>query len=265
SWSANAADQLLDGLIDRPPSAKEEAALVAQSEDLGQYLCAVIEAAGNAAEDKAQAAVNALAGMRLGVDLAMMGLDFAKSFVPGGSMVLTQSAKWLFDQAADKAEGGLGVEGVPELAEGGLKGFLSQEIDSKEQAAWAEAKTDVSKTHVMVEELVRDTTAGQLLQGALARPPEERDLLLDRLGISALAPDGTELRGIAALQDAGLVDNEGRVAIPRSGTDAHIRYERWASTEARAFSGHVSHLSQDTAQRLSGCLVTHLHIEQTGK
>ena len=264
-WSTAAANQHLEKLLGRPPGPDAEGLLQTQSDNLGQYLCAVIEAAGTSAKDKAEAAVNALAGMRLGVDLLFMGVDFATSFVPGGSTVLQKSAKWLFDKAIDKTQSGVGIEGMPEHVKGGLKGYLTADIDSREDAAWEEAKINVHDTHVMVEELMRDTMTAGLLQGALTHSPEERDMVLDRLGIRAVAPDGSELRGMAALQDAGLLDPNGLVTIPSPGTDAHVRYERWASTEAPAFNGQVSELSQDSAQRLSGCLVTHLHIEQTGK
>lgn len=64
------------------------------------------------------------------------------------------------------------------------------------------------------ERIIRDGVIAALLNRALAAPPEQRDQLLELLHVKAIAPDGSELRGTAALQDAGLFDGQGNVRIP---------------------------------------------------
>lgn len=67
---------------------------------------------------------------------------------------------------------------------------------------------------VAAANLVFDAMATALLQGALAAPPEKRDQLLAVLPLRAR--DGTPLSGMSALEEADLLDDNGRLTFPEA-------------------------------------------------
>lgn len=137
----------------------------------------------------------------------------------------------------------------------GLNEFLCDRVEvlAKQAGSGDTRASRLDDVRVATEEIVQDAVAGALLEKALSAPAEQRDQLLDGLGVEGSAPDGTALRGTAALQDVGLLDGQGRLKIPERETDAHIRYERWAFGEARSFGGSVSKLIAGTRAKLEQC------------
>lgn len=137
----------------------------------------------------------------------------------------------------------------------GLNEFLCDRVEvlAKEAGSGDTKRSRLDDVRVATEEIVQDAVVGALLETALSAPAEQRDQLLDGLGVEGAAPDGTELRGTAALQDVGLLDGQGGLTIPERGTDEHIRYERWAFGEARSFSGIVSKLIGGTRTKIEQC------------
>ena len=259
AWASDASNEYLNQLSGKNVGPASMFTMDDQrSKHLGEYLCSMVHGASNAATDKAQAAVDALWGMRLGIDLAFMGVDLAKSFLPGAGVV-TKVGEFAIGQAADAIQGGAGVEGMPDLAQGGVKGFLDREVEAKENSAWAQAKVEVKDAHVQSHELVVDTLTGSMLQEAIRRPPEECDRLLDQLGIRAIGPDGNELRGLDALRDAKLLGDDGRIHIPRPGTPDHTRYRDWARLEAKDFDGKISGLALPVETHFNGCITSAIH------
>lgn len=137
----------------------------------------------------------------------------------------------------------------------GLTRFLCDQI----KALGAKAGSGDTKVkrlddlRVTSEEMVRDGFARALLEKLLAAPAEWREQLLDALGVRATGNDGGELRGTAALQNAGVIDAQGHVAVPARGTDHYTRYERWLSAEAPGLAGTLSKLQGDVRAELDRC------------
>lgn len=254
SWASQAAASHIDGVIgkekewDRP----RKQALAQQSKELGNYLCAVIKAETMAAENKAQAAADALTGMRIGANIFSMGLDLASGFVPGGG-ALKAGGKFLFDKAIDTVKGGTGVEGLPLGLEGGLTGVMDDEIKSQEDAAWAKAKLEVADALPMAKEFVRDQVAGGLLQETLLRSSPDREEALAQLGVSQ-----------AAIEEAGLLTENGRVKIPLPGSADYTRYTNFLRANS-SFGGAITEASEGVADNFTDCMNSALILKTTGK
>ncbi|MGH9195991.1 MAG: hypothetical protein ACRD1T_09655 [Acidimicrobiia bacterium] len=152
-----------------------------------------------------------------------------------------------------------GLDTVAEQFEGqvsGLNEFLCDRVEvlAKDAGSGDTKASRLDDVRVATEEIVQDAVAGALLDKALSAPAEQRDQILDGLGVESAAPDGTALRGTAALQDVGLLDGQGRLTIPKRKTDEHIRYERWAFGEARSFGGTVGKLIAGTRTTIEQCI-----------
>lgn len=139
-----------------------------------------------------------------------------------------------------------------------LNRFFCEELEAlgklaKEGSGDLEARR-VDQARITTSQTVWDAMASALLQGALAKPPDQRDRLLAGLKVEAEADDGTKLEGVAALQDAGLVDADGHFSLPEPDTAEHVRYVDWASEEARRFASRVDSLTEPTRMRIEECL-----------
>lgn len=114
----------------------------------------------------------------------------------------------------------------------------------------------------LAEDLVFDAMVTALLQGALAAPPEKRDQLLTGLGVRAVRdnpkePPGrgdTEFSGMAALQEAELLDPSGHFKVPELGTAEYNRYKKWYSGDAKGLAGQVDALVEPTEDKMAECL-----------
>lgn len=117
--------------------------------------------------------------------------------------------------------------------------FLCQRLQTLSNAAGSgdSKQKRMSEAGAVSEQIVRDAVIAALLNRALAAPPEQRDQLLDLLGVEAIGPDGSELKGTAALQDAGLMGAEDSVTIPERGSSKYTQYLDWFGHEARGLSG----------------------------
>jgi hypothetical protein len=94
--------------------------------------------------------------------------------------------------------------------------FLCQRLRSlAADAGSGKDKTERMSTAAGVSDrIVRDAMNAALINRALSQPAERRDELLDSMGVKAIGPDGSELRGTDALKDAGLLDSNGALRIP---------------------------------------------------
>jgi hypothetical protein len=252
AWAGQAASSYIDDLLGNPWDKKRTQLLDNQSAEMGNYLCAVIKGSTKAAENKAQAAVDALQGMRIGANIFSMGIDFASGFVPGGG-ALKAGGKFLFDKAIDTVKGGTGVEGLPLGLEGGLTGVMDDEIKSQEDSAWAKAKVEVNDALPLAREFVRDSMAGGLLQEAIHRPSPGREQALDQLGVQ---PE--------ALQAAGLLDQSGNVKIPLMGTPEYTNYTNFLAKNP-ALAGAVEKASAGVADNFTDCMTDALIVKNAGK
>lgn len=70
---------------------------------------------------------------------------------------------------------------------------------------------------------------------------------------------------MAALRDAGLLDDDGRFAIPPLGTAEYEQYRTWASHEAGGFASRVGMLSGPARDQFTDCVVHHLDTADKGK
>lgn len=111
----------------------------------------------------------------------------------------------------------------------------------------------LDETRTAARELVFDAMASALLQGALDAPSERRDKLFDGLAIQAKADDGTKLSGIAALQEAGLVDLNGRFTFPERGTRQYEEYKTWFD-DAEGLASRIDLLIKPTRIKIDECL-----------
>ncbi|MGH9891376.1 MAG: hypothetical protein ACREA0_05220, partial [bacterium] len=251
SWAGKAAGSYIDELLGKELEDADRQELTREGTKLGNYLCAVIKAETKAAENKAQAAVDALAGMRIGANIFSMGLDFATCFVPGGG-ALKAGGKFLFDKAIDTVKGGTGVEGLPLGLEGGLTGVMDDEIKSQEDAARAKTKVEVNDALRLAGEFVRDSIAGGLLQQALQRPSPDREEALSKLRVDP-----------AAIEQAGLLDEHGRVKIPQWGTPEYTKYTDFLGKHD-SFSGALDTATEGVADNFSLCMTNALIAKTAG-
>lgn len=252
SWADQAAASHIDALLGRPLEPVQRQVLAQRSKELGNYLCAVIKAETKAAENKAQAAVDALMGMRIGANIFSMGLDFASGFVPGGKIAST-TGKFLFNKAVDIGKGGTGIEGLPLGLEGGLNGVMEDELKSQEDAARAQSKLEVADALPMAREFVRDAVAGGLLQQTLLRSSPDREEALRQLGIDA-----------TMIRDAGLLDSNGRVKIPLRGAAEYTGYTNFLRNNP-ALGGAITEATEGVADNFTECMNTALLLKTTGK
>jgi hypothetical protein len=140
----------------------------------------------------------------------------------------------------------------------GLTDFLCDQIKGLRAKAGSGKRKDerLDDVRVSSEDLVKDGFARALLGRVVAAPAEQRDQLLDALGVKDTASDGAELRGTAALQSVGLLDGQNRVAIPELRTDQHVRYERWLHEDAAGFGGITSRLMGNARAEIDRCSST---------
>jgi hypothetical protein len=133
--------------------------------------------------------------------------------------------------------------------------FLCDQIKALgNRAGSGDTKTKrLDNVRVASEELVRDGFARALLEKVLALPAEQRETLLDALGLKATSTDSAELPGTQALKNAGLLDAQGQIAIPQRGTDQYTRYERWLQEEAPGLAGTISILSGNARAEIDRC------------
>lgn len=244
-WAGRTADEYLrrQAAGNETPASDVAEDLHRDSEELGQFLCATVESIGGKAKADAEAAIEAMAGMRLGIDVAFEAVDLAKGAVPGGPLV-GKGADWLVEKA---------------------RGDFDDYVGALEDEQRAGARRQADAAHTMADRVVWDSLASALLRRALAAPPEERDRLLAGLGVEAVADDGTRLTGVAALQDASLLDAAGHFALPKPGTEEYVQYEDWASEEARRFASRVDTLAESAINRFTRCVARHLDVERIGK
>ena len=138
-------------------------------------------------------------------------------------------------------------------------------VASLENEQWAAARSAADAAHSMAEAVVWDSMATAVLRRALSAPPDQRDQLLAGMGVQAMADDGTRLTGTAALRHAGLLDADGRFALPPLGTAEYERYKTWASNEAEAFASRVDTLAGPAQTEFTTCVAHHLDVEAKGK
>jgi hypothetical protein len=126
--------------------------------------------------------------------------------------------------------------------------------DLRGKAGSGKAKTArLDELRVASEDLVRDRFVTALLGRILSASPEQREELLNTVGVKATATDGAEIPGSAALKEVNLLDSQGQIAIPARGTNEYVRYERWLSSQARGFGGINSKLMGDTREEIERC------------
>jgi hypothetical protein len=117
--------------------------------------------------------------------------------------------------------------------------FLCQRLqplanDAGSGKAKADRMTNASQD---TERIVRDAMNAALVGRALSQPPERRDQDLDSMGVKAFGADGSELRGTAAVADAGILDSNGKLQIPERGSAGYTKYLDWLGTEAKGLAG----------------------------
>lgn len=214
-----------------------------QGQEVGRFLCATVEAIGGEAKADAKQAIEALAGMRLGADVAFEATKLGTKGLPGGPLV---------------------EKGAEQLAKLVRKPY-DDYVDSLESQQWAIAGSNTDAAHSMAEAVVWDSMATALLNRAVAAPPDHRDQLLAELGVHAVASDGTRLTGTAALRDAGLLNADGHFTLPRLGTAEYGRYKTWLSHEAAGFASRVDVLVGPARAEFTTCVARHLDVQDKGK
>lgn len=117
--------------------------------------------------------------------------------------------------------------------------FLCQRLESlAADAGSGDKKTERTSAAVEVtDRIVRDEMNTALISRALSQPAEVRDGLLNAMGVKAVGPDGSELRGTEALKDAGILDPSGALKIPERGSEQYTKYLDWFGSEARGLAG----------------------------
>jgi hypothetical protein len=252
NWAGKAASSFIDELLGKPWARPDLTALTRQSTELGNYLCAIIRSETKAAENKAKAAVDALTGMRVGANIFSMGVDFASGLVPGGK-IATAGGKFLFGKGMDILKGGTGIEGARFGLESGLKGMMSDELKSREGAAWAEAKVEVADALPMARDFVRDSVAAGLLQQTLQLASPAREQALAQMRLDA-----------EAIKAAGLVEPSGHLRIPLAGTPEYTKYTDFLENNP-SFAGSIDTISQGVANNFTDCMTKTLIVKTTGK
>jgi hypothetical protein len=122
------------------------------------------------------------------------------------------------------------------------------------QAGSGQDRTKLDEADNAVDRLLRDSVAAGLLQEVLSKPPDQRDRELGLLSVRAVGPDGqTELAGLPALQDAGIVDAARQVTIPPLDSPAYVKYRDWARVEATKFDTVPNTLRNGPLTEIKAC------------
>lgn len=143
-WADDVADLYLEAIASGRTETLVEAELVRRSGELGRLLCATVESLGRVAEDQAKAAIEALAGMRFGIDMGFKALGAGMGAVPGGPL----------------AAGGAGW--VVEQAEAPFDDYVS----AMEETQWEIARTGTDSAHTMAGRIVGCDRRRPLAEGS---------------------------------------------------------------------------------------------------
>lgn len=189
--------------------------------------------------------------------------DWATSFSNFQSQVREAAALWatgvskafVGHLAQAESAGAVLSQNIPGDSSSLVQSVCSSMKTLTEQAGSGQEKAaHVDEANNALDRLLRDSVAAALLQEVLGQPSDQRDRALGLLSVRAVGPDGqTELIGLPALQDAGIVDGAGQVTIPPLDSPAYVKYRDWARLEAPKFDTVPNTLRSPPLTEIKAC------------
>ena len=102
--------------------------------------------------------------------------------------------------------------------------------------------------------VLRDDMIRSVLTQVLATPSETQNQLFDLLGVVAASPDGSQLRGVAALESKALLQQGSRtVAIPTWDTQEYEDFEKWLLGDGKGLKTNADGLSGTPREAVNNC------------